>query len=48
MILSEDGSLVFETNDECAANPEAARAMGARAGKKLREQAGDDFFHHWT
>lgn len=48
MILSEDGSLVFETSDECAANLEAARAMGARAGKKLREQAGDDFFHHWT
>ena len=48
MILSEDGSLVFETSDECAANLEAAQAMGARAGKKLREQAGDDFFHHWT
>ena len=48
MILSEDGSLVFETSDECAANLEAARTMGARAGKKLREQAGDDFFHHWT
>lgn len=48
MILSEDGSKVFETTGTCAANIDDAKALGEVAGKKLRQQAGDDFFHHWT
>lgn len=48
MILSEDGSLVFETTNTCPAKIDNAKALGTAAGKKLRQQAGDDFFHHWT
>ena len=48
MILSDDGSLVYETADQCPANLAEGRNMGANAGRLLREQAGEDFFHHWT
>ena len=48
MILSEDGQTVFETADTCDATVAAARTMGQKAGAYLRNQAGDDFFHHWT
>lgn len=48
MILSEDGTQVFETAAECPAQIDAAMALGTAAGAKLRQQAGDDFFHHWT
>ena len=48
MILSDDGQDVFESSASCPAQLPAARAMGDAEGKKLRQQAGDDFFHHWT
>ncbi len=48
MILSEDGGTVFDVSDTCAAEMEAAEHMGQNAGAYLRQQAGDDFFHHWT
>lgn len=48
MILSEDGQTAYETADRCAAHGEDARLMGDKAGILLRQQAGDDFFQHWT
>ena len=48
MVLSEDGNEVFETSDTCEANVQAARKMGKKAGDFLRQQAGADFFHHWS
>ncbi len=48
MILSEDGQQVFETADSCSPDRESATAMGQKAGSLLRQQAGEDFFRHWT
>ena len=48
MVLSEEGAQVFETSDTCEANVQAARKMGKKAGDLLRQQAGADFFHHWS
>ncbi|MFD0916563.1 hydroxymethylbilane synthase [Pseudahrensia aquimaris] len=48
MILSEDGQTAYDAADTCSLSVDAARAMGEKAGTALRQQAGDDFFQHWT
>jgi len=48
MILSPDGRQVFETSDTCKPDLQSAGEIGRKAGMLLRQQAGEDFFHHWT
>lgn len=48
MVLSTDGSKVFEAADEGVFSVQEAEEIGRVTGEKIRGEAGADFFHHWS
>lgn len=48
LILSVCGQQSYDWRGDCTGDLRDAYELGKTAGLSLREQAGEEFFHHWT